>query len=122
MKTKMTIVFLASIFFLSVAVLESLALRCGLGLVTTGDTKMKVQMTCGKPTSKEKSCEQNQQYTSVGKNGKIKKNKKCGKKLEVWYYNCGDNDFIYKLTFENNKLIKEDTEGRGKGKSDCQGK
>jgi hypothetical protein len=118
----MTIIFLASIFFLSLAAGEVLAFRCGTGLVSTGDSKTQVLVTCGKPTSKEKSCENSQQYTSVDKSGKIKKNKKCGKKLEVWHYNCGDSDFIYKLTFENYKLISETTEGRGKGKSDCLGK
>ena len=69
-------------------------------------------MTCGKPTSKEKRCKEN--WTN--------KKTKCDKKVEVWYYNCGDNDFIYALIFENNALIGENTEGRAKGNSDCQGK
>jgi hypothetical protein len=79
-------------------------------------------VTCGKPTSKEKSCENRQQYTSVDKNGRIKQHTKCGKKLEVWYYNCGDYDFIYKLTFENGKITEINTDGDGKGRSDCRGK
>ncbi len=98
------------------------AFRCGLGLVTTGDTKAQVLVTCGKPTLKEKSCENRQQYTSTDKYGKIKKSRKCGKKVDIWYYNCGDRDFIYALTFENNILKNETTEGRGKGKSNCRGK
>ena len=98
------------------------AFRCGADLVSRGDSKTKVQVTCGKPTSKETSCENRQEYTATDKSGKIKKFKKCGKKLEVWHYNCGDNDFIYKLTFENGVLKSENTEGRGKGKSDCLGK
>ena len=98
------------------------AFRCGSDLVSSGDSKTKVLVTCGKPTSKETSCENRQEYTSTDKSGKIKKNKKCGKKLEVWHYNCGDKDFIYKLTFENGVLKSENTAGRGKGKSDCLGK
>jgi hypothetical protein len=98
------------------------AFRCGSGLVTTGDTKAQVLVTCGKPTSKEKACENSQEYTTAGKYGKIKKSRKCGKKVEIWHYNCGDLDFIYALTFKNGILIKETTEGRGKGSSDCGGK
>jgi hypothetical protein len=122
MKINMTIILFAAILFLSFSVGIALAFRCGLGLVSSGDSKTQVLLTCGKPTSKEKSCENSQQYTSIDKHGKVKKHKKCGKKLEVWHYNCGDNDFIYKLTFENEKLADEITEGRGRGKSDCRGK
>jgi hypothetical protein len=42
--------------------------------------------------------------------------------VEVWYYNCGENDFIYKLIFEDGKIANINTEGRGRGKSDCLGK
>lgn len=35
------------------------------------------------------------------------------------YYNCGDNDFIYVLTFEKDILIKEGDVGRGNGPSKC---
>ena len=122
MKTNMTIIYFAAIIFLSFSTDNSWAFRCGSGLVSDGDSKTQVMVTCGKPTSKEKSCENSQQYTSIDKHGKVKKHKKCGKQLDVWHYNCGDNDFIYKLTFENEKLTDETTEGRGKGKSDCRGK
>jgi hypothetical protein len=106
------------IFFTSV---DCWAFRCGSGLVSSGDTKTQVLITCGKPTSKEKSCENRQQYTTTDKYGNIRKSRKCGKKLEIWRYNCGDMDFIYALTFENDILKKETTEGRGKGRSDCRG-
>jgi hypothetical protein len=119
MKTNMTIIFLASIFFLSFTTNNAHAFRCGLGLVTTGDTKTQVQMTCGKPTSREKRCKKD--WTTTSKSGTTKKNK-CSEKVEVWYYNCGDGDFLYALTFEDNVLTSENTEGRGKGNSDCQGK
>lgn len=123
MKNTTAIIFLTVLFLLSISVGSSLAFRCGSGLVTTGDTKTQVLITCGQPTTKGKaSCEGQQQYLMADKAGKAKKSKKCTKKLEVWHYNCGDNDFIYALTFEDGKLAKEDTEGRGKGKSDCQGK
>ena len=122
MKVNMTIILFTAILFLSFSTGNAWAFRCGSGVVSSGDSKTQVTVTCGKPTSKEKSCENNQQYTTIDKHGKVKKHKKCGKKLEVWHYNCGDNDFIYKLTFENGKLTDETNEGRGKGKSDCHGK
>ena len=115
------IIILSSIFLFAYAA-NGWAFRCGSGLVSTGDSKTRVQVTCGKPTSKTKTCANSQASTATTKKGKIKKSKKCGTKTEVWHYNCGDGDFIYVLTFENGKMTKEDTEGRGKGKSDCQGK
>jgi len=84
------------------------AFRCGNSLVTTGYAKMQVLETCGDPTYKEVICP--------------KKSYSCPTTLEIWYYNCGGNDYIYALTFEDNKLTKEATEGSGKGKSDCLGK
>jgi hypothetical protein len=119
MVKKCLTVFIILIFFASA---DSWAFRCGTGLVSSGDTKTQVLVTCGKPTSKEKSCENHQQYTTTDKYGKIRKNRKCGKKLEIWHYNCGDMDFIYSLTFENGILKNETNDGRGKGSSGCRGK
>ena len=113
---------LAALAFLFFSAVNVWAFRCGSGMVSTGDSKTKVLVTCGNPTSKEKSCENSREFPSRTKSGKIKKTRKCGRKVDVWHYNCGDNDFIYKLIFENGVLKKEDTEGRGKGKSDCRGK
>jgi len=122
MKITITIIPFVAILFLLLSTGNVWAFRCGSGLVGNGDSKTQVMVTCGKPTSKEKFCENSQQYNSVDKKGKIKKHKKCSKKIEVWYYNCGEDDFIYKLSFENEKLTNETTEGRGRGKSECRGK
>ena len=48
--------------------------------------------------------------------------KDVSSKVERWFYNCGDHDFVYVLTFEGGVLAKEETEGYGKGRSDCLGK
>ncbi len=111
-----------ALFILCFTVSNTFAFRCGSDLVSNGDTKAKVKITCGKPTSTEKSCEGRQAATHTDKKGKTVKSKKCASKVDIWYYNCGDNDFIYALTFENGKLSKEDNIGQGKGKSDCLGK
>lgn len=118
MKTKAIMITLASILILSFSFGDALAFRCGIRLVSAGDSKAAVLATCGKPTSKEKACKENWTSSSSSKT----KKKKCGEKVEVWYYNCGDNDFIYALTFEGNTLSGENTDGRGKGKSNCTGK
>lgn len=101
----MTLISFTLLFF---STQNASAFRCGSGLVTTGDTKVNVMGTCGQPTSKEVICP--------------KKSYSCPGIVEIWYYNCGGNDYIYALTFEDGRLIKETTEGSGKGQSDCLGK
>ena len=118
MKTNMTLVSVAMISLLFFTSGNSLAFRCGDGLVGTGDTKTKVQMTCGLPTSKEKACKD----TGLNANRTTKTKKKKCEKVEVWYYNCGEYDFVYALQFEDNILTDESTKGRGKGRSECNGK
>lgn len=122
MKKSIAIMCLTVFTFLFLSATSIQAFRCGSNLVTTGDSKTHVQIACGKPTFKESSCKNEREYTTTTKSGNIRKSKKCGQKVEVWHYNCGDNDFIYKLTFEKGILRDEDTEGRGKGKSDCLGR
>jgi hypothetical protein len=118
MKINHATLFFVSFLLLGLSAEDTLAFRCGNGLVTTGDTKSKVRLTCGNPTSKETRCKN--KLNSVTKSGKTKT--KCGDKVEIWYYNCGDTDFVYALTFEDNILTAENTEGRGRGTSDCEGK
>ncbi|PKN19714.1 MAG: hypothetical protein CVU71_04900 [Deltaproteobacteria bacterium HGW-Deltaproteobacteria-6] len=88
------------------------AFSCGTGLITLGDSKTKLLFTCGAPTSKESICLERHRETGL-----------CINRGQAWKYNCGDNDFFYSLVFdESGNLIKEETEGRGMGKSDCGGK
>ena len=121
------------------------AFRCGDGFVSEGASKTKVLLECGQPTSKEKAGVKKEtgEPATKRKTGdkKAKRQKKdksyskdsrpavraeydtvSKKRIEKWYYNCGDNDFIHVLTFEGGVLKKEETGGYGKGKSDCQGK
>ncbi|MHB8910598.1 MAG: DUF2845 domain-containing protein [Syntrophales bacterium] len=107
---------------------EAQAFRCGSGLVNVGDKTGKVLIECGPPTHKE----------GVGTKTKGKSTRKAreqvdrklaegsyresSRKVERWFYNCGEHDFIYVLTFAGGVLEKEETEGYGKGKSDCLGR
>ncbi|MBN1663864.1 MAG: DUF2845 domain-containing protein [Deltaproteobacteria bacterium] len=94
------------------------AFRCGSGLVSAGDTKAKVLIECGNPTYTEKG---NKKSGTTGGSSRQKTGKAGSQRIDKWYYNCGDNDFIYVLEFESNVLQKENTAGRGKGPSDCRG-
>jgi len=94
-----------AVALLSIA-LDCSAFRCGAEVVSTGDSKANVLIKCGKPTHKDRM-------------GAKKKGKRS---VEKWYYNCGKDDFIYALTFENGILKNEEAQGRGRGESDCLGK
>ena len=112
------------VLFLAFTVPENgQAFRCGRGLVNLGDSSGRVLIECGRPTSKE--------VVGTKTKGKSKKKVSLSEKrtfsestqrTERWFYNCGENDFIYVLTFEGGKLAKEQTEGYGRGQSDCQGR
>lgn len=107
---------------------DGLAFRCGSGLVVEGDRTGKVLMECGPPTSKEVA---GAPKTGKSRTGSVKKTRKSSEpaqyresagKVERWFYNCGDHDLLYVLTFEGGVLTKEETKGHGKGPSDCQGR
>ncbi|KUG21911.1 hypothetical protein ASZ90_008312 [hydrocarbon metagenome] len=85
--------------------------RCGLGLVSTGDSESQVLVTCGEPASKKQKCESRHPETGI-----------CIKEIDIWTYNCGEGDFFYELTFnEKDILIQEKATSRGKGNSHCKG-
>ena len=126
---KITISVLAAAFFILSGSIESSAFRCGDGYVSVGDSKTKVLLECGKPTSKEKLRLKKGRYYRTEEKEADKSDKTKGtylkekkKPTEKWYYNCGENDFIYVLTFEGSVLKSEETGSYGKGKSDCKGR
>ncbi|MFA5180780.1 MAG: DUF2845 domain-containing protein [Syntrophales bacterium] len=95
------------------------AFRCGDGMVSVGDSKGKVLIECGKPTFKEKVGDRETRKKGTGTKTK---GAKSSKTVEQWTYNCGKGDFVYILTFEGGKLAKEETDGRGRGDSECKGR
>lgn len=101
-------------FMISITVMtgRGWAFTCGADLITLGDSKTKTLLTCGEPTSKESVCLEHHRETGV-----------CINRGEAWKYNCGENDLFYSLVFnEGGQLVREETEGRGMGRSDCTGK
>lgn len=123
-------VYALSVLFFFASCIHCYAFRCGSGFVSAGDSKAKVLLECGKPTSKEKagSKKKKRHYSKAEKEkNQHQMTTRTGvrektKPVEKWYYNCGENDFIYVLTFEGGVLKNEETGGYGKGKSDCKGR
>jgi hypothetical protein len=76
--------------------------RCRPEIVSVGDTAGKVAMKCGEPTWRE----------PVGyRNGWMEN--------QLWYYNCGSSDYLYVLQFVGGRLKNVESQGYGKGESDC---
>jgi hypothetical protein len=115
---KMLVLAVITVFLVIMKAGDSIAFRCGSGLVRAGDSKTKVLVECGNPTYKEFGKAKRRIDGASGVSSARSHNMPL---VEKWYYNCGDYDFIYVLEFENNILRSEDTIERGKGKSDCKG-
>jgi hypothetical protein len=88
------------------------AFRCGNDIITNDYNKMAVAASCGQPEIKDRVCIQHHSDTGV-----------CVNYGEIWYYNCGDGDYIYALTFgENGNFLRESMGGHGRGQSQCKGR
>ena len=110
--------------FLTVALSgDGLAFRCGSGLVRAGDTTGKVLMERGPPTYREGAGTKTKAKSAKAEKATERKVARgASRKAERWFYNCGESDFLYVLTFGGGVLEKEETQGYGKGKSDCLGR
>lgn len=92
------------------ALAEDTVFRCGAETVAIGDSRYTVQKICGKPARSE----------SVAKGSKNKKQPKettsssSSGKMQKWYYDRGYGDYVYALTFANDKLKKIEKSGRGR--------
>lgn len=105
---------------------ETFAFRCGDALVSTGQSKYNVQANCGSPDSTEVVQSQTEgtfgsSTTSHRRNTHTTYGRYEEKTvlIENWSYDCGPNDFVYVLTFEGDRFIKEDTKGRGNKSGGC---
>jgi Fe-S-cluster containining protein len=126
-KTNRIILVAASVFCL-LFVSGAQAFRCGDEMVGIGDSNAKVLIKCGKPTHKEKVGVKKSTRTKGEKRGTADNQyvydtkRATTRGVEKWSYNCGKNDFIYVLTFEGGVVTREDTDGRGRGASECLGR
>jgi hypothetical protein len=120
--------FFVALLFSLFAALDGNAFRCGDEIIGTGDSKAKVLTRCGKPMLKEKVGAKKSARAKGERRGTADsrvvyhKKQSSTKNVEKWSYNCGKDDFIYVLTFEGGVVAKEETDGRGRGRSECLGK
>lgn len=117
---------LVLIVFIMIAVvaIDVHAFRCGNEIVTAGDSEAIVLSRCGPPTYKKDVKTETRGTTGGGYfrgyyGGQYSEETVV---VEEWYYNCGENDFIYILTFKAGVLLKETSAGYGSGESDCKGR
>jgi len=82
------------------------AFRCGDEIVGRWDSSASVLVKCGTPFQKD--------FVTEKINGRHQY-------VERWFYNCGDNNFIYALSVLNGIIVKEDSVNRGFGSSQCHG-
>jgi hypothetical protein len=82
----------------------SYAFRCGPEIVSRWDSAESVIVKCGNPFSKSWG------YQNID-----------GKKtyVEKWFFNCGENDFVYSISIHEGIVVSVDSVQRGKGKSKC---
>lgn len=106
MKIILFVVLLASCLVVCV-VNKGQAFRCGNEVVVTGDSAVSLQKRCGPPSRTE--------YATQIINGRYQT-------VQKLYYNCGENDFIYVFSIANSQILLIDTQGRGTGVSECQGR
>ena len=101
---KFVLILFLLICFIFISMTNSHAFRCGNQVVARGDSSASLLNKCGKPSSKE--------FVNEVIDGQLKY-------VEKWSYNCGSNDFLYKLTILNSTVIKDDPFERGTGISEC---
>jgi len=82
------------------------AFRCGSEIVGRWDSSVSVLVKCGQPFQKD--------FVNEKINGRHQY-------VERWFYNCGEQDFIYVLSVLNGVIAKEDSVNRGSGSSQCHG-
>ena len=113
--------FLVSLLFVAIILMsvDCYAFRCGNDIVSKGDSSAAVTSKCGKPDWQE-TIKTETKGTYSGGGSKVGKYSEVTEKVEKWYYNCGQFDFIYVLTIKAGQLVKIETAGRGSGESRCQ--
>jgi hypothetical protein len=122
---KRRMLFVMVLMMIMIVAIDVHAFRCGNEIVTTGDSEAVVLTRCGPPTYKKEVKTETRGTTG----GRYYRGHYYGGQyseetvvVEEWYYNCGENDFIYILTFKAGVLEKETSAGYGSGASDCKGR
>jgi hypothetical protein len=101
---RLVVFFFSTIFLLLCVSSSCLAFRCGGEPIGLWDSKEKVSRYCGTSNQRGSDNVYHQGRTVYA---------------ETWYYNCGESDFVYAVSFYNGVVIKEEPIRRGSGKSQC---
>jgi hypothetical protein len=102
MKFSLSVFLVICILFISVK--NSHAFRCGNEIVSRWDTAASAEAKCGHPYQISNGTENIKGYIEYVQN---------------WFYNCGDNDFIYQVMVSNGIIIKINSIQRGIGIGQC---
>ena len=104
MIVKLTLFTFLVICLITISATKSYAFRCGNDIVSRWDSANETKNKCGKPYSKN--------YGHQNINGQTLY-------VEKWYYNCGENDFIYSISIYDDKIVAINPIKRGYGKGQC---
>ncbi len=112
-------------FILLLTTADCFALRCGDQIVHIGDNMNKVDRKCGRPDvfTVKRAWEEGNPLPGTSTYRGYYANTSDShswveRSDEEWLYNCGSGDFAYTLVFENNVLVRENTQ-RGYGPNKC---
>jgi len=122
-----------SLYFIFCTYSNCLAFRCGKEVTSSSDPKSVVEAKCGQPdyvtTERQFRGGYSESYGSVGQSNRYGRSQyQSGRSggytedeiiFENWHYNCGENDFIYVIRFENDRQISENTLSRGNRGKKC---
>jgi hypothetical protein len=98
---------LLAILLLLVVALPAQAMRCNGRLVDPGDHALQVRERCGEPFW----IDRYSGWLIVGERGPLER--RVERIVEVWFYNFGSNRLMRKVSFRDDRMIREDTLGYG---------
>jgi hypothetical protein len=118
-------VFIASFLLTAGLIAAACNLRCpkdrGSVIVCDGDTKFETIRKCGDPDFVEEVG-----FIFSGRFGSITNApgtrgayREFSKRVEKWYYNCGDKRFIKVITFKGNEVVSIENGDWGSGPQKC---
>jgi len=99
MKHVARLIVLTSAFSMVPFVVQAASLKCGQGLVSDGDTQLKVLARCGEPASKQTRTVVIRQQTAPGQEIFVQK------QVDEWIYAGSTHRFSQHVVFEDGRLV-----------------
>lgn len=92
------------LFAMSAAAEGASSFRCGLDLVSIGESKAAAAQKCGVPVAKDSFCKPASAGAAAPGGRRIVRNGAC-ETVDEWTYNPGYGQFMTTLRFESGKLV-----------------